>query len=495
MVAMNNQSSLERLKKCSRLSKEIGAQCKQLEVHLSNVRPSVMDDLKPYINPKRNIDALCSFYELFSNSKEKIDTSRKRLEGLFGEATDSFPPRELRVLKESSALGEVRCLVRERELLSEYGNIRMARTELEHVEKFIGKALDAIKGSFFVALDKLPEQDPNLQEFAKFLLENTNRKAFLAEYTEKIYAKLGIEDIGTNRRMLLERARNLGTYFNEIGNMNDNVLGLENARALNLGLFKTFVLELKGVIADVLMVVEKEERADDVPFLVQLNAALRHSEHGYNELIGELFELKDNINKIIHNCLLAYFERLSFVSEPDKHSDAEGMCAEMARILDAFYYNKDVGDAFASAYGAAFNVRSVQDILEEFSTRVIRRVLLLSEQKKGISKSVYLVNNAYVLQHYLREIDGVSMGDYLSSNTSSIISVWEKEVAKRKESDVTEFLNQNIRLQQNHFLPVELRGRVTGRIKELVEELLGRKEYKGEKDKLMEAVESLYSAE
>jgi hypothetical protein len=494
MVATDNRDVLQRLKRCGQLSGEIETQCRMLEAQLGNVRSDVMDDLKPYINPKKNIDALCSFYDLFSTSKERIDLGKERLRSLFGEEEGPLPSRSLEALKENRVLEEVLDLIREKDTLSGYANIRMAKTELEHTEDFTGKVLEAVSSSFFIALDRLPQQDPHLREFAVFLLENTHRKRFLAAYTDKVYTKLGIEDIGASRRLLLERIRNLGAYFSDVADMNDSILGAENARALNLGLFKTFVLELKKVVVDVLMVIEREEGAEDIPFLIQLNAALRHSEHGFNELIEELFEFKDNINKILHNCLLVYFEKVDCMSEPNKHSDAEEACSEMAKILDAFHYEKEVGEAFASSYGAVFNVRNLQDIFSEFSARVIRKVLLLSEMKRGVSKSVYVVNNVYVLRSYLKEVNGAPAGDFLSGNVDSIIDVWEKEMSKRKEKDVTEFLDQNVRLQQKHSLPAGLREGVIERIEELVEDMLRRKEYRGDRGRLMDAVQTLYSA-
>lgn len=490
-------NSLGKLKKYLEILREIDLQTHALDAQVGSARLSAIDGFKPYINPKKNIDWLLSFYNTFSASKETMEHEEESLQGAFGEARggDGFSPRDLKMLREKSVLQSVQTVLGLEEVLREYSNIRMVAVELDRIDKFVAKVLDVLGESFFASLRKIPDQDPELQEFAAFLLVRTDKRMFISRYTNVVYSRLGFDEIGTNMKLLLERTSDLTKFFSGIVKLNDHVLGVENSKVTNVGLLKMFVIGLRRVIADNMMIAEKEERIENVPFLIKLNARLRHSATQRVRIIEELFVFKDDLNKIAFNSMSAHFERLDMVTEPSRCGDIESFCLKIIPVLDAFYDHRGQAEVFAAEYGAAFGVKTAKDIFKEFSRRTIERVQYLAESLKGILRSVYIVNNVYALQNYLEGAGDVSAEDMISENLEDILDVWKDEISKREENDITEFLDRNIENQSRYLLPEKIRVVLVGRVSELVENALSKKKYTGEIESLHRSIDRLYFAE
>lgn len=491
-----SSSIIDKLKKYADISRGIDTKSRALETVVGSAKLTAVDGFKPYINPKKNIDKLLLFYNTFISAKGTVDEERHRLSGIFGEARDEdkFSPRSLKTLKEKDVLSSLQTLLTMGDTLRRYKGVRVVATELESLSSFTGKVMDAVGESFFSSLKKLPEHDPELQEFATFLLSNVEKTRFISEYTNIVYSRLGFDDIGTNTKLLLERTHDLDRFFSDIVEMNDNILGVDNSRTTNVGLLKMFVIGLKRAIADSLIKVEKEERTEDVPFLIGLTSRLKQPADSRTRTVEELFVFKDDINKIICNCISGYFERLDMLMNPNKSSDIESLCLKIIGVLDAFYDHRDVAEVFAATYGSGFGVRTAEDIFAEFSGRTIEKILFLAESLRGISRSVYVINNVYAIQNYLGKVDGMSAHEVIERNTNSILDVWRTEISKRKEDDITEFLDVNIQNQSKYLLPSGVRDELVGNILKLIDEALSTKKYSNSIDDLHSSIEGLYSA-
>lgn len=489
--------ALNKLKKYMEISKEIDAQTKALETKVGSAKLTAIDGFKPYINPKRNIGYLLSFYNTFAATKESTEREKTKLKGIFGESKDRdrYSPRELKMLREKDALTSLQALIGAQETLEQYDKIKVVVEELGSLSKFIIKILDAVAESFFSSLKKIPEQDPELREFAAFLLSNTDKRDFMSKYTTIIYSRLGFDDIGMNTKLLLEKTSNLTRFFSDIIEMNDSILGPQNSKITNVGLLKMLIIGLRRVVADHLIRAEKEEKIESVPFLISLNARLAHSGDTRVRIIEELFVFKDDINKIVCNCISGYFESLNMLMNPNECSDIEPLCLKLLNVLDAFYDHRNVAEVFATTYGSSFNVKTAKDIFVEFSSRTIEKILFLAESLKGIAKSVYIINNVYALQSYIEDVDGVPTDRIIDKNVENILSVWEKEIARRNEGDITEFLDRNIENQSKYLLPQKIRDELTDTIAGLIDKMLEGKRYTGDVEKLHTNIGRLYFAE
>ncbi|KAG5860304.1 hypothetical protein KMI_02g03970 [Encephalitozoon hellem] len=483
---------LHKLKKCAEISREIETQANTLSSLIERLQLNAIDGFRPYINPKRNISKLLAFYNTFISTKEVIEEEKSKINEVFGESEKRFLPRDLKMLLEKKTMESARTLVDMGNVLKEYEGVRIVGAEINSLNEFVEKTMDGISESFFVSLRRSGEYRPEFREFATFLLSSCNKRRFISKYTDTVYSMLGFDDIGTDVKTLLERTTNLDKFLLDIIKMNNSILGEENSEVTNIGLLKMFMIGLKRVIADNLMKMEKEEDIFNVQFLIMLNNQLNYSGDKRIQVVEELFVFKDSIHKIMCNSILRYFEDLDMLMEPDKNQGTEKLCLKMKEALDAFYDHRDVSEVFASEYGRDFGLETAQDIFEKFSARTVEKILLLAETLRGISKSVYTINNVYVFRSYLKSIEGIPIEKMIEVNLEDILGVWKKEISRRKEEDITLFLDKNIESQGRYRLPKELGERLAGDIENAVEDALKNKKYTGDDESLRSNILKLY---
>lgn len=488
-----DSSILPRLKKYAEISHEIDSRARTLGSLVEGLQLGVVDGFRPYINPKKNIDRLLGFYATLMSAKKSGEEERLKVEEVFGTSEEGFLPRDLKVLQEKDVIGSVQKLIGARDSLKEYEGVRMVGIEVGLQSEFIKKALAGIEESFFTSLRRVPEYGPELQEFAGFLLSATDRRRFIGRYTDTVYSRLGFDDIGMDSKLLLERTSNLSRFLLEVVEMNNNVLGAENSEVTNTGLLKMFVIGLKRAIADNLMKMEKEEDVGNVPFLMALVERLGYSGDTRIGVVEELFVFKDSIYKIVSNCISRYLEELDMLMEPDGQREAEGLCLKIVDVLDALYDHKSVAEVFVQAYGKDFGVRTVDEMVTKLGSVTGEKVLFLAETLKGIPKSMYIMNNMDLLRHHLRDVEGVSTERMIAVNLEDALGVWRAEIAKRKEEDITVFLDRNVESQSRYRLPSELQKKLSEGIWKLVDDALRQKRYTGSMDKLRNSIARLYS--
>ncbi|KAL7344771.1 hypothetical protein P7C65_10s5g17420 [Encephalitozoon intestinalis] len=485
-------SILPKLKKCAELSREIESQANTLSSLMERLQLSAVDGFRPYINPKKNISRLLTFLDSFMSTKEIIEEEKSKLGEVFGESEKRFLPRDLKLLQEKKAIESTRRLIDMGEVLKEYKGVKIVDTEIDILDDFVKRAIDGIEESFFVSLKRVPEYKPEFRVFATFLLSNGNERRFISKYTDTVYSTLGFDDIGMNTELLIERTSHLDKFLLDVIEMNDNVLGKENSKITNIGLLKMFVIGLKRAIADNLLKMEKEEDIANIGLLIILDSQLKYSGDKRIRVVEELFVFKDSIHKIMCNSILKYFEDLDMIMEPNKYCNTEELCMKMEKALEAFYDNKDVSKVFASEYGKDFELETVQDIFEKFSTKTMEKILFLAETLRGIPKSVYVVNNIYIFRNYLKSLEGIPIEKMIEINVEDILNVWKKEISKRTEEDITFFLDKNIENQSRYRLPTELGEKLAADIQNLVNDALKDKKYTGNTEKLKESISKLY---
>ncbi|AFN83943.1 hypothetical protein EROM_101280 [Encephalitozoon romaleae SJ-2008] len=487
-----NPNILHKLKKCAEISREIETQANRLSSLVERLQLSVIDGFRPYINPKKNIGKLLSFYNSFILTKETIEKEKSKVIKVFGESEKRFLPRDLKMLLEKKVMESAQTLIDMSSVLKEYREVKIVGLEINSLNEFIEKTMDGISESFFGSLRRSGEYKPEFREFAAFLLSNGNRRRFMSKYTDTVYSTLGFDDIGTDIKILLERTTNLEKFLLGIIKMNNNILGKENSEVTNIGLLKMFIIGLKRAIADNLMKMEKEEDISNIPALIMLNDQLNYSGDKRIGVVEELFVFKDSIHKIICNSILRYFEDLDMMMEPNKHCGTEELCLKMKRALDAFYDHRNVSEVFVSKYGKDFELEASQDIFEKFSAKTVEKILFLAETLKGIPKSMYIINNIYIFRNYLKNIEGIPIEKMIEINLEDVLGVWKKEISKRKEEDITLFLDKNIESQGRYHLPKGLGEKLASDVEKTVNDALKNKKYKGDYGDLKNSISKLY---
>ncbi|KAH9411460.1 hypothetical protein HK407_05g09790 [Ordospora pajunii] len=489
---LKDPNILAKLKRYNDVCTEIDIHAKTLGSLMNKLNLDVIDEFKPYIEPKKGIDRLLMFYKMFMGSKTIINREKSSLEEQFGGMSNASFTCKLEALRENDVIGSIQRLMDVRQSLVEYNGIRVVDTEVVGLDELIKKAIGIVEESFFVSLANIPKLEPDTQEFAVFLLANVDRKRIVSRYTDMMYSKFGFDGVGSDNNMLLERTSKLSHTLLEIADINDSVIGKEYPE-VTIGLQKMLVIGLRREITDNLMRMEKEEGIGSIPFLVELNSKLRHSGNRRTRAMEELFVFKDRINQVICNCMSRYFEDLDMLMNANSKCDVESLCVDMRSILDSFYDRKDILDVFVKTYGLSFGLKEPQDMFQVFSGRSIEKVLRLAETLKGISKSVYVLNNAHVFDGYLKHVDGISIEKIVSINIDDIVNVWRHEIEKRSEEDITVFLDKNIESQNRHFLPEIYRTKIVEQIDMAVKEALSTKKYIGSTTKLYHQIKKLYS--
>lgn len=492
MGMSENPNILHKLKKCAEISREIETQAGALSSLMERLQLNAIDGFRPYINPKKNIGRLLSFYNSFILTKETIEKEKSKVIKVFGESEKGFLPRDLKMLLEKKVMESAQTLIDMGNVLKEYREVKIVDVEINSLNEFIEKTMSGISESFFGSLRRSGEYKPEFPEFAAFLLSNGNKRRFISKYTDTVYSTLGFDDIGTDIKILLERTTSLEEFLLDIIKMNNSILGEENSEVTNIGLLKMFIIGLKRAIADNLMKMEKEEDISNVQALIMLDDHLNYSGDKRIRVVEELFVFKDSIHKIICNSVLRYFEDLDMIMEPNKHSSKEELCLKMKGALDAFYDHRNVSEAFVSEYGKDFGLETTQDIFEKFSARTVEKILFLAETLKGIPKSVYIINNIYIFRNYLKNIEGIPIEKMIEINLEDILEVWKKEISKRREEDITLFLDKNIESQGRYHLPKEPGEKLASDIEKIISNVLKNKKYKGDDGNLKNSISKLY---
>lgn len=484
---------INKLQKCSRLSEKINKQAKKLEDRVSKAPLSAMDSLKPFIQPKNNIEQILNFYDEYEESTKKIDLERKIVQESLG---GKFKHRKLRLLADNDVIGHVNIILSEIKVLEAYQKIKIVKDYLDEANQFAFMVIEAIKRSFFKALENIPDYDPELRKFANFLIPLQKDIDFLAKYTNIIYSKLCFNEIGTNYKLLITRTLNLSSYFYNIFEMNNNILGQEQAQSINEGVTKMLIINVKSTISDVLMVSEKDENPDSIPYLILLSNNLRHTE---GEVIvkdlEELFVFKKEINKIISNCLMAYFESLDDLNKPNKRFEAEKLVLTIKSILNSFNDYEGIAKCYLATYGAFFGIKNLEELNTSFSTRVLDKIFTLADSLSGIQRSVYVINNVDIIKTFLATYEDTGLEEIISLNAEKILSIWANESRKRNEKDVSEFIDANVEAQKTYTLPENVRYPLVQELKTIIGDLLVDKTYANDISELYRSIDSLFTAE
>ncbi|KAM0672814.1 hypothetical protein CWI42_051340 [Ordospora colligata] len=489
---LKDPNILAKLKRYNDVSIEIDNRARALDSLMSKLNLDIIDEFKSYIEPKKGIDKLLMFYNMFMQSKAVINQEKSSLEEQFGGMNNASFTCKLETLKENDVMGSIQRLMDVRQNLVEYNGVIVVEVEVISLDEIIKGAIGVVEESFFASLSKIPKLEPEIQEFAVFLLAHVDRKRTISRYTDMMYSKFGFDGVGSDNNMLLERTSRLSHTLLEIADINDSVIGKEHPE-VTIGLQKMLVIGLRREIIDNLMRMEKEEGISSIPFLVELNSKLRHSGNRRTRAMEELFVFKDRINQVICNCMSRYFEDLDMVMNANSKCDAESLCVDMRSILDSFYDHKDILEVFVKTYGMSFGLTEPQDMFQVFSGKSMEKILLLAETLKGISKSVYVLNNAHVFDGHLKHVDNISIEQIVSINIDDIVNVWKHELEKRSEEDITVFLDKNIESQNRHFVPEAYRTNIVEQIDTIVNKALSTKKYMGNTTKLYHQIKKLYS--
>lgn len=457
---------------------------------LNSTNTSILEPVKPLIHPRRNIDKIVRMYELFWDNHLRLKEKREKLESCDVFRKDYFEIDELEKIGILSILKEIsECF----EVLENHDQIKIIKQLIEQEKALFNEALKLISRSVIHALERLPNVVNNLQQYSNFLVKYSEDNEFIKEYSQVCKNRLGFVSCKENPPMILQQTKNLTKQFNMIKSLNNKLLGIKKARAVNEGLIKLLVLDLKVIISEILLKVEKKESPYDIIFLYQLYHRLKHSDGELVEEIEDLFVFKDGILKLIFNCFIQFFGLLNILEKPRADCKAEKLIVELGKILHVFETDKEFLRMWTSRFGSSFGIYNEKELPVNFSEKCILKVFELSDSLEIIEKSVYLINNIYSLKDYLHKISGLEVKEQLYKNCEIILGFIKIDIESQTPIKTFERLVLFLKKMNKMTLPEQEKVYLKNKLRKLVEQIMLREGLDGNLPVLFNLLESIFT--
>jgi len=453
-----------------------------------------LNNIKPYLLPRKNISALIEFFDNF----QKASREYKNLRTVFGEnkilEKSSLETVEILELEENNILRQYKPLKENAEKLEKFKDIKIVAKFLRESNEFSDEILAVIEKSVLDSLTRLPKVVDNLDVYTKFVIDNKADENFVKKYTNIILERLGFAGIENNQAAILQRTKNLSGHFKMITDFNRKILGSKKARAVNDGLIKLMVLDLKRIFVDELEKIRIEKNPESIPFMIQLYARLRHSGDVLIKEIEDLFIFKDEILTLIFNCFIELFIKLDLLKEPNRGLRSENIVNLFTSILDQFDNTKEVKRSWVDRYGSSFGVYSLEELNKNFVEKLYLKITKISEILEIEESSIYIINNISKFKRCVHKIDKREIKDIIYKNCETIVGIWKIAHSSLSGSTLYNSLMKSIEQSKKYYLPDEERLYISDKIKELVQSLIANNDLKGNKELLLNEIRFIYGA-
>ncbi|KAF9765076.1 hypothetical protein NGRA_0007 [Nosema granulosis] len=487
---MPNQKPEKIIKTIFKTSQEIEVICTDIFKKVELAKMDVIKEFNPYIQPKKNLDSLLSFYGAFQKAYETISKMSQTVYSLYGENLEVI---DLQSIMKNGLLGILKTIKIEQNNILDYAGVKIVDSLLASSNDLLEIVISKIYPVYFANLFNKTASDDDMKSISEFLMVFSDKKRFLGKYSNAILNKTSYDDIGLDRRKLLERTKDIEGHISSVNKYNIKILGGANAQIINRGLNKLLLINLKKIIADILIVVEKEENMASVPFCMVLNSHLRQSEEAEIKEVEELYVFKNEINKIVCNIFLAFVENLKTIQQPNKFCDIETIALNLKRSLDSLEDNKNVSRVFIKNYGPFFKAKTVDELAKSFSEMVLNKVISLSKQLDTIKRSIYLINNFYTLKCFVDDVDGLNIKEEIEKSSTMIIEVWKSELDSKSGRNFSNFVESNLESFKSYYLPEEVRREIVPKIKTIVWENILTKGYQGNENALNDSINDIFT--
>ncbi|WUR04086.1 exocyst subunit EXO70 family protein [Vairimorpha necatrix] len=465
----------EEIQKILKTSENLDKIIKKIYKTVELTQMDATEKFKSFIEPKKNLDELSNFYEIFiqcDNDFHEIKNKKIQITNL-DQAIEN--------------LENCRILCKNKKSLNFYDNILIVKKLLQENEEFLTSTIFKFEIVFFKNLWENKDTE-KLSKISEFLMEQENNKDFLSKYSNELFNKVSYRDIEFNKSKLLERSSNIDGYLDEINNYNIKVLGEKYGQSINLGLNKILIINLTKIIGDNLQVIEREEKLEDVPFLMELNNNLKHNEEKRIKEVESLFVFKDPINKIICNIFITYGDDVNRLDRPNKYCDVEHLALNLRRALDSMNRYKILTNVFLRNYGPMFKIKTLDECNETFTKMLMIKILKFSETLPDLKKYIYLINNLYTLQNYIKP----DLRNKIQDSIDNVVNTFKTELQKRNTDKLTSFIDSNIDAFKTYYLPDEIRIKVINFFKKYIWEEIAKKDYKGNIDILNDSINNMF---
>ncbi|EQB61688.1 ubiquitin-protein ligase [Vairimorpha apis BRL 01] len=394
----------ETLKKCLKHSEKIDKILKNIYREVEYTKMNAVEEFKPFNEPKTNIDLLLNFYNIFLSSYNNFEKINSEISKFFETEMNIDNCFENKILDKGKNLLEMK------NRLENFEKIMIVKTLLQEINSLLQNLNIKVEQIFFKNL--ILEKD-KLKEMNEFLEDNLS---FINFYTIKL-------------------------------------LGDKNGNSINL------------VIADILLIIENEEKLENIPFLIELNHHLKHNDE------KKLRKLKNYIKS-------------------NDFCDVEKISIDLKIAMDKMSEYSQISKIFIKNYGPFFKTQTLNDFFLKMCSSLIKKLFEISEDLPSLKKSIYLINNLYIFQYY--NVENIDVKKFIEENINNITNTFQNELKDRSSDRLSKFIDSNLSSLKSYYLSDEIKEKIVPKLKKMIWEEIGKKGYEGNQNDLNERINCLF---
>ncbi|EOB13346.1 hypothetical protein NBO_80g0010 [Nosema bombycis CQ1] len=212
---MSNDNFKKTLETIFKISEKIDNICSDIYRNIEQTNMDVVKVFEPYIQPKKNLDKLYNLYNSFLKAQETISNSNQHIREIYGE---NINIKNINEILENNLLKILRNIKEEEDKLLEYKGVKIVDSLLGKSNLIKNNVIEKILPVYFENLMNKETDEEKMKEISLFLMEFTDQKMFLGKYSNSIFDKISYEDIGTDKKLLLERTNYIEEDFKKLTN-------------------------------------------------------------------------------------------------------------------------------------------------------------------------------------------------------------------------------------------------------------------------------------
>lgn len=457
--------------------------------YLETIDNRILDTMKPYLLPRKNILSLIEFYNVFEHFNSyikqiKIFVRQHNLE------EDSI---EIEDLEKCNFLKLISDLDLEKNKLVKYKDVKIATALIKESDEIFELLNLIVKNAVFNSLNRLPKVVENLDSYSQLLLKGDNSNEFIKKFTEICLDRLGFAGIESNFQAILQRTRHLTEDLNMVISFNRRILGKNAARTVNDGLIKLMVLDLKKILIQALEKINSGSSFKYLPFLCNMHIRLNHGEGNMVKEIEDLFPLKKEILTLIFNCFIDFFMNVDLLKQPNSDLNSEELVDILCETLKLFKENKTMKKLWVDEYGQSFGVRGVEEMNLNFINKTYYKLYELSKKLDIAEKSIYLVNNLDKFKPFVEKVDEKNLEELVLKNLDIIVGMWQIKLESLTESSFYENILKYIEESRQYSLPEHERSYISIKILGAIQNMAILNNIKADKKHLQDEIKKIYS--
>ncbi|KAF7684121.1 hypothetical protein TCON_0681 [Astathelohania contejeani] len=458
----------EQLERTNKLSKQIELTLGKIQYQLDDIPLDITKKFDKYMLPKQNIDMIVNFYDTYILAMENIEKQKREI--------DEIKKNEIKKHGFSQELRLIECynaIIIELNRIKRYKSVNIVNTYILEIEDFCKAVLTEIKESYFIVVnDLLNEMEINddIFKISKFLLENCKKTELEGEYVKLFVDKFSSKSLSQKKNKLVERIETFKNLMHKIKIIIDSFIGPNNVVYTEIRAL--LIIDIKDVLAKVLMDVENKSRDSDCVFLIHLCRAIGYkNEFELDPFIAECF-------KLINNALISFESRLEKVKKHDKKLMAEEYNLLIVDIVKEFKMlelvkineNESQLKKFLNDFEEG---QTFEDFKNKWGTMCIKKTYSLARNLGTLERHIYLLNNFYEIQKIITRYEDTALAGIIDSSAKSIIKIWNDECKKR--ADPMNYIKRNIDVQGKYFINEDMRPYLIEKIERIVKDVLGHK--------------------